>query len=149
MSTRAGSNAPLPGWKLGPLCCCEYFTFFFNVLSSHLSFPLASNGAHNSCPFITTSLICLWFVRSHPSSHSHPISLLFLHFLSHALTVNVPHPHVTLSQFKDPDTLLSGSSIPLLLHSLSCHMFSWCPRALGKCCVPGWIPGCVVLISTE
>lgn len=126
MSTRAGSNAPLPDWKLGTSLLLWIF-HFFNVLSTHLSFPLASNGAHNSCPFITTSLICLSFVRPHPSSHSHPISLLFLHFLSHGLILNVPHPHVSLSQFKDPETLLSGSSKPLLLHRLSRHMFSWRP----------------------
>lgn len=121
-----GQDQTLPDWKLGTSLLLWIF-HFFNVLSCHLSFPLASNSAHNSCPFITTSLICLSFVRPHPSSHSHPISLLFLHFLSHGLILNVPHPHVSLSRFKDPETLLSGSSKPLLLHRLSLHMFSWRP----------------------
>lgn len=125
LSTRAGSNAPLPDWKLGTSLLLWIFHFFLMSFLPIFPFPLASDGATNSCPFTTTSLICLWFVRPHPSSHSHPISLLFLHFLSHGLIFNVPHPHVSLSQFKDPETWLSGSSKPLLLRRLSPHVFSW------------------------
>lgn len=115
------SSPRLEAWNLSAAVNISLFLMSFLPI---FPFPLASDGAHTSCPFITTSLICLWFVRPHPSSRSHPISLLFLHFLSHGLILNVPHPHVSLSQFKDPETLLSGSSKPLLLRRLSPHMFS-------------------------
>lgn len=88
-------------------------------------------------------------ILSCPSSRPHSLNLLFLHFLSYGLTIYVHPPHVSPSELQDPQILLSGNSMMLLPHCLSCPVFSWCPAALGKGCVPGWIPGCVVLISPE
>lgn len=109
----------------------------------------------NSCPAITTQqtpLISLpSFLPSHPSSlislpSPHSFSLLFLHFLSHGLTISV-HPHKWVPHhLQDTQILLFGNLVILLPLVL---WFGWCPRALGKVCGPGWILACVVLISPE
>lgn len=153
ISMTAGSNTPLTIWKLGPLSFHERFFFFFKLPFFPSSLSTSLYCCSNSCPAITTEptpLISLpSFVLSRPSSRPRSINLLFLHFRSHGLAIYVHPPHVSPSQLQDPQILLCGNSVMLLPHCLCCPTFAWCPAALGKDCVPGWIPGCVVLISPE
>lgn len=51
---------------------------------------------------------------------------------------------LTTAQFHCLETLRCSSLTACLALCVA-----WCPAALGKVCVPGWIPGCVVLISPE
>lgn len=119
----------------------------FYVLSFQLPFPLAGNGVQNSCPVITTSLICL--VCPIPPILSLPP------YWSPLPTFPLPWSYCQCSSSLCDSPNFKTQILcwlEALYHSYIVYLvmcFSWCPMALRKCCVPGWIPGCVVLISTE
>lgn len=135
----------------GSLCLLSLherlFFFFLPFFPSSLSTSIYC--CSYSCPAITsqpTPLISLpSFVLSRPSSRPNSI-----------ISSSISCPMALLSVFihfkwglHKCKILLFGNcfappSVPVFV-----LCFAWCPVALGKGCVPGWIPGCVVLISVE
>ncbi len=130
------------------------FLFPFFLLSCPSPLSTSIHCCLNSCPDISTQPTPLIsvpsFVLSRLASRPHSINLLFPHFLSHGLTVYVsstsceplttPRP-TGFTVWKLCD---ASPSLPILSFVLPGG-----PVALGKGCIPGWIPGCVVLISPE
>lgn len=119
------------------------FLFIFPLHLHLLLFKQLSSHRYSTHSFNLYSFV----LPAHPLTPTLSISWSSVSSLAPSILIHLmwtPH-NCTTHRFCRVETLWFCSS--LIAYLVLC--LAWSPAALGKGCVPGWIPACVVLISPE